>query len=116
MEEMTLYEVIRNQYPDIPEAQADLARDIIEYTERVARGDDMRGYYTALVAAYNNMRNQGYDAVEAAVMVAQGQTTPNDADGGGNNLPPMDRPAPQNIKWLKVGLIALAVWFIFKKL
>ena len=111
---MTLIEQIKGSYPNLTEAQADRVRDLIEYQANIDGGTDMRERYTALVAAYQTYRQLGYSNIEAAVKAVSEQ-----AEGEQEPIDPTYKPVNPTTgrtgetNWLKIGLIALAAWFLF---
>lgn len=117
---MTLIEQIRTYFPGLTEAQADRVRDLVEYQDNVDGGLDMRERYTQLVSAYKTYRQNGYSNIEAAVRAVAEQA---DADGEridtyNSQYPTGLLPAPQPaaINWIKVGAIALVVFWILKRM
>ena len=111
---MTLIEQIRGSYPNLTEAQADRVRDLIEYQANIDGGQNMRERYTELVSAYQTYRQNGYSNIEAAVKAVSEQ-----AEGDQEPIDPTYRPTNPttgragDTNWLKIGLIALAAWFLF---
>ena len=122
---MTLIEQIRTYFPGLTEAQADRVRDLVEYQDNVDGGRDMRERYTQLVSAYKTYRQNGYSNIEAAVRAVSEQA---DADGeriDASNIqyykdfdrnPQTAGTQPAETNWIKVGAIALVVFWILKKL